>query len=298
MVSAYKGEENENGGFRTGASSTNETQGRGEPVRLGEQVRILLVAVGGGAVRIAREIARLHVRHLELVAVNCDARVQSLDEFDRRIFLGPETSSGAGTGGSPVVAGTLARAAQPALERIFDRNTVVFILGSLGGGTGTGVLPCVIDAACRRSELVTTFVVKPFACEGERRSLADRVLARLAFIESFTDRQGRGQARLWTLDNESLRPRAGQLSMAGVARHWAGLVSAYIQDGFIQSMESSFVSSSAPAPMAASSGPELPVGAGTLSLPPPAPLAPLAATTPTVELALEIVPSAKPAPAS
>ncbi len=278
-----------------GASTTNEPKGRGEPVRLGEQVRILLVAVGGGAVRIAQEIGRLHLRHLELVAVNCDARVQSLDEFDRRIFLGPEASSGAGTGGSPVVAGTLARAALPALERIFDRNTVVFILGSLGGGTGTGVLPCVIDAACRRSELVTTFVVKPFACEGERRSLADRVMARLSFIESFTDRQGRGQARLWALDNESLRSRAGQLTMTGVTRHWAGLVSAYIQDGFLQSMESSFVSSSAPTPLVALTVPEAPFNPGSLDLPP---LAPMASPGPSVELTLEVETTPKPSPAS
>jgi len=273
----------------------NESMGRTEPIRLGEQVRILIVAVGGGAIRIAQEIARLHPPHVELVAVNCDARVQSLEEFDRRLFLGPDTAPHAGTGGSPVVAGTLARAAQPAIERIFDQNTVVFILGSLGGGSGTGVLPCVIDAACRRAELVTTFVVKPFACEGDRRSLADRVIGRLALLESFTERQGRGQARLWTLDNESLRSRSRELSMAGVARHWAQLVTAYIQDGFIQTMETSFA---APTPAMTFATIPASVGVATSEIDPAPRVVPLTASAADVELTLEVVPAARPPTAS
>jgi len=89
-------------------------------LRLGQDVRFVLAAVGGGAIRIGREIASRHIRHLETVAINCDPKVQGFDEFDRRVYLGPDTGAETDTGGSPFVGGLLARAAEPVLQRIFQ----------------------------------------------------------------------------------------------------------------------------------------------------------------------------------
>src|SRR5690349_6241152 len=91
-----------------------------ETLRLGHELRFVLVAVGGGAVRVAREIAPRRIRYLETVAINCDPRVQEVDEFDHRVCLSPETGPFSDTGGSATTGGLLARAAEPALARIFD----------------------------------------------------------------------------------------------------------------------------------------------------------------------------------
>lgn len=206
-------------------------------LRLGQDVRFVLVAVGGGAIRVGREIARQHIRHLETVAINCDPKVQGFDDFDRRVYLGPDTGAETDTGGSPFVGGLLARAAEPALERIFHGATFVILVGSLGGGAGSGAFPYLLDVACRNSEVVSAFVIKPFLCEGERRSLADRAIARLQFVESYVERHEEGHATLQTLDNESLLRSQGHLPFAEVTRHWAGLIEHHIETSFVAPVE-------------------------------------------------------------
>jgi hypothetical protein len=211
--------------------------GWSDHLRLGQDVRFVLVAVGGGAIRVGREIARQHIRHLETVAINCDPKVQGFDDFDRRVYLGPDTGADTDTGGSPVVGGTLARAAEPALDRIFHGATFVILLGSLGGGAGSGAFPYMLDVACRNSEVVSAFVIKPFHCEGDRRALADRTIARLQFVESYVDRHERGHATIQILDNESLLRTQGHRAFSQVARHWAELIEHHIETSFVAPVE-------------------------------------------------------------
>jgi len=226
-------------------SDRNSAPGYGEPIedggydnlRLGQDVRFVLVAVGGGAIRVGREIARRHIRHLETVAINCDPKVQGFDDYDRRVYLGPDSGAEVDTGGSAVVGGVLARAAEPALERIFHGATFVILVGSLGGGAGSGAFPYLLDVACRHSEVLSAFVIKPFRCEGERRALADRTIARLQFVDSFVERQESGHASLSTLDNESLARAQGHLAFHEVSRHWAGVIERHIETSFVAPVE-------------------------------------------------------------
>ncbi|MGA8275875.1 MAG: hypothetical protein WB789_08435 [Thermoplasmata archaeon] len=202
-------------------------------LRLGQDVRFVLVAVGGGAIRVAQEIARRHVRHLETVAINCDPRVQSFEDFDRRVYLGPDSGAEIDTGGSPIVGGVLARAAEPALDRIFEGATFVIVIGSLGGGAGSGALPHLLRVASRHAEYVSAFVIRPFRCEGERRALADRAIGQLHFVEPFVEKREQGSASLRTLDNESLIATHGHEAFNHVSTHWADLIQSHIESSFI-----------------------------------------------------------------
>lgn len=236
-----------------------------DPIRLGQDVRFLLVCVGGGAARIGREIVSHHLRYLETVAINCDPRVQDLEEFDRRIYLGSGFGTPTDTGGSPHVGNRLGAAATPALERIFEGATFVTIVAALGGGTGTGVLPHLLEAAARRSEVISVFLVKPFACEGERRSLADRAMARLHFLDSFVERQQQHRATVQVLDNESLVEVAEQLPIGQVSRRWGQVVAEHIEEAFLRPAE---------AAMEATRLVQLTEGMSTMPHPAPPPLAP------------------------
>lgn len=208
-----------------------------ETLRLGHDVRFLLVAVGGGAIRVGREIARQHPRYLETVAVNCDTRVQDAEDFDRRIFLGPPNASSTGTGGSPLQGAHLAQAAEPVLDRMFDGATFVTILASLGGGTGTGALPYIVDAASRSAEFVTVFAIKPFGVEADRRAVAERTLGRLHFVGGFVDKRESGRAWLHVLDNETLLKHHSGLAFGKVAQHWAEVVGTYIEQSIVAPIE-------------------------------------------------------------
>ncbi|MFI5417495.1 MAG: hypothetical protein ACHQ2Y_01160 [Candidatus Lutacidiplasmatales archaeon] len=208
-----------------------------ESLRLGRDVRFVLAAVGGGAIRIARDVARRHLRHLETVAINCDHRVQALDEFDRTVSLGRVDGEEADTGGSPSVGSLRARSAEPALQRIFEGATFVTILGSLGGGSGTGALPHVLEAASREAAVVSVFLVKPFACEGERRAVAERAIANLHFVEAFVDKQQQKAATLRVLDNESFARRNPSTAFGQLNRHFGDLVFEHIERSFVAEVE-------------------------------------------------------------
>ena len=275
----------------------------GNPLRLGQDVRFVLAAVGGGAIRVAREIAHRHVRHLETVAINCDPKVQGFDEFDRRVYLGPDSGAETDTGGSPFIGGVLARAAEPALQRIFHGVTFVIVVGSLGGGAGSGAFPYVLEVASRNAEVVSAFVIKPFRCEGDRRALADRAIGRLHFVGSFVEKRERGVATLQTLDNESLVSTCGALAFSRIAEHWASVIEEHIERSFLAPTEAilNAVQSSAttlPAPAS-----EIGVDTPALDVVPPArtptpemptPLPALRAHSDDVELTFEVDGEARP----
>ncbi|MCI4358107.1 MAG: hypothetical protein L3J95_00935 [Thermoplasmata archaeon] len=208
-----------------------------ETLRLGQDIRFVLAAVGGGGIRVARAVAARHLPYLETVAINCDPRVQEMEEFDRRICLGPESGARPETGGSVQVGGELARSAEPVLQRLFEGANFVTIVASLGGGTGTGALPYLIEAAARSASALKVFAIKPFECEGHRRALADRALARLHFLDAFVERQQRGHATLQVLDNEALVRSERHLPISQIDRYWGEVVARLIERELIQPAE-------------------------------------------------------------
>jgi len=202
-------------------------------VRLGRDIRFLLVAVGGGAIRVARQVARQRIRFLETVAINCDRKVQDATEFDRRICLSSLAEGWEDAGGSPTTGQSLALAATPVLEGIFDGASFVTLVVSLGGGSGTGVLPVLLDAACRRAVVVSVFVIKPFACEGTRRQLAERAMAGLPFLESFTEMVNEGRAQVSVLDNEVAARTSSTQSLSRLTDEYAAVVARHIRENFL-----------------------------------------------------------------
>jgi Tubulin/FtsZ family, GTPase domain len=209
-------------------------------LKIGRDIRFVLVCVGGGATRIGEEVLKRKLRHLESIVINCDPRVPGLEAFDRRVCLGAGANGVTETGGSASAGSQLARAAEPALDRIFQGATFVTILASLGGGTGTGALPFVVEAASRHAAFVSLFVVKPFRWEAERRALADRAVGRLSFVDAWVEKTEHHLATLATLDNESLVADAASTPMNRWNRHWADTVATHIEKEFLDPVEASF----------------------------------------------------------
>ncbi len=262
----------------------------------------MLVAVGGGAVRVGQEIARKHLRHVETVAINCDPKVQGFEEYDRRVYLGPETGEEVDTGGSPVVAGVLARAAEPSLRSVFHGASFVVVVGSLGGGAGSGALPHLLELASRHAAVVSAFVIKPFRCEGERRALAERAIGRLRLVEAFAEKRERGDATLEVLDNEQLVRSFGARAFAAVGHHWAEVVGAHLEQAILAPAEA-MLASVEPSRFVHEPTPSVVVTEhltvpGTFPTPPHGPEVPpvLPAARAEAELTFEVVSSARPAP--
>lgn len=274
----------------------------GPGLRLGQELRVVFVAVGGGAVRVGREIARQHLRYVESVAINCDPKVQGFDDFDRRVCLSPESGAEVDTGGSAVVGAVLARAAEPALQRIFHGAAFVVLVGSLGGGAGSGAFPYILDVAARNAGVVSAFVIKPFRCEGNRRALAERAIGRLHFCEAFAEKSEHGSATFQVLDNERLVSSLGRSAFSRVADHWATVIRDHIEQAILTPAEAilgpahfqHIVESVTSRPVLES--PSLPFApAGPVPSPAGPPELPAARAGPgTAELTFEVVAEARP----
>lgn len=271
----------------------------GTGLRLGQELRVVFVAVGGGAVRVGRSIARQHLRYVESVAINCDPKVQGFEDFDRRVCLSPGSGAEVDTGGSPVVGAVLARAAEPALQRIFHGAAFVVIVGSLGGGAGSGAFPYILDVAARNAGVVSAFVIKPFRCEGNRRALAERAIGRLHLCEAFADKSERGSATLQVLDNERLVARFGHQAFSRVGEHWASVIGTHLENSVLVPAEAILGPAHlgplvASASVAASVGdPAFPFGPAP-SAPEPAMPPALPAAAADAELTFEVVSAARP----
>lgn len=271
--------------------------------RLGHDLRFVLVGVGGGGVAVARSVARRRLRHLETVAINCDRRVQSFDEFDRRVYLGPDSGEAGDTGGSPLVGGTLARAAEPALRTIFEGTPFVTIVASLGGGSGSGLVPPVLELASRHCHHVSAFLIKPFQCEGDRRAIAERTIGRIHLLELFNDALSHGRARLQVLDNQALVNPLGARGFPAVSAHWANLVGDHIEANYLLAAEAEVdaLQTARAALVAARAMPTVvvePVAPSPLLPPEAIPAMPAAARVAEAELTFEVLGATPPKPAS
>jgi hypothetical protein len=199
--------------------------------RLGHEAKFLLVAVGGGAMRVVRSAALPGIRYVETVAINGDDRVIEALDFHQRIRVDLPRDGWIDGGEHPL--------SQPIphlmteLDRVFEGSTFVTVVASLGGGSGTEVLPSVLDAAARHAPFLSVFLLKPFACEEERRAVAEHALEALRAQGTFAERVRSHQATLSVLDNETAVRTQGHSPFNRLDRLWGDVVASHILDRYV-----------------------------------------------------------------
>lgn len=106
---------------------------------------------------------------VEFIIANTDAQALHLSPALCKIQLGTKVTKGLGAGSNPDLG---RRAAEEDLETVvqsISKSDILFLTAGLGGGTGTGALPVIANAAKELGILTVAVVTKPFAFEGKRR---------------------------------------------------------------------------------------------------------------------------------
>ena len=132
--------------------------------------RTLMVGLGDGGCNVVVAMARHWKGTAPLfMAVNTDVRPwATLDEVSC-VQIGTHALKGMGTGGDPRLGRRAAEADLSALrEAVEGMECVIFVVG-LGGGTGTGAAPLLVEAARKAGAFTLCFAMLPFEFEGERR---------------------------------------------------------------------------------------------------------------------------------
>ncbi len=145
-------------------------------------VRIKIVGVGGAGNNAVDRI-RMDMEQLDglsLACVNTDLKTLSDSPVGETHLIGRNITRGLGTGGDPELGKKAAESDRETITRLVDGFELIFIVASLGGGTGAGLSPVIAEVAKQRGALVIAFVNMPFTFEGERRfKMADVALKEL-----------------------------------------------------------------------------------------------------------------------
>ncbi|MBT4594626.1 cell division protein FtsZ [bacterium] len=133
--------------------------------------RIKVLGIGGaGGNAVNSMITGQECSRVDFIVSNTDAQALELSSAATKIQIGQKITKGLGAGSNPEVG---RRAAEEDLEPVIqsiEGADILFLTGGLGGGTGSGALPVVAQAARDKGILTVAIVTKPFSFEGKRRS--------------------------------------------------------------------------------------------------------------------------------
>jgi len=143
-------------------------------------VTIKVIGVGGAGGNAVNSIIESGCHGISFIVANTDAQALELSKAQHKIQIGVKSTKGLGAGANPEVG---KRAAEEDLEKVMDvvgSADIVFIVGGMGGGTGSGGLPVIARALREKGILSIAIVTRPFLFEGKRRAMvADAAIEKL-----------------------------------------------------------------------------------------------------------------------
>ncbi|MCK9272775.1 cell division protein FtsZ [Candidatus Gracilibacteria bacterium] len=132
---------------------------------------IKVIGVGGGGQNAINRMIASGLEGVEFIAINTDAQALFTSKAQIRINIGRATTRGLGAGANPEIGKKAAEESSEEIKQALAGADMVFITCGLGGGTGTGAAPVIAEIAKGLGSLVVGVVTKPFAFEGQRRSI-------------------------------------------------------------------------------------------------------------------------------
>jgi len=132
-------------------------------------IAIKLVGVGGAGSNAVDRLKMENLERLQLAVINTDFQALSSSPVQDKVLIGLGVTRGLGAGGDPELGREAAEADREKITTVVKECDLVFLFGGMGGGTGSGALPVVAEAASEEGALVIAFVTMPFSFEGGRR---------------------------------------------------------------------------------------------------------------------------------
>lgn len=145
------------------------------------KTKIKVVGVGGGGGSIVSEIGSRLKRATFVVA---DTDTKLLEKTKRRgirtLQFGKKVTGGLGSGMNPRLAEKAAEQEKSKISNIFKDQNISIIIGSLGGGVGSGAVPVFSKAADECGNITFGIFTLPFDFEGKKKTkIAEEALEKL-----------------------------------------------------------------------------------------------------------------------
>lgn len=139
-----------------------------EEKKLGASLKVIGVG-GGGGNAVNSMINSGELQGVDFIVANTDAQALDNSPAEAKVQLGEKITKGLGAGSNPDFG---RRAAEEDLDTVLEHIAdadILFLTAGLGGGTGSGGLPVIAQAAREAGVLSVAVVTKPFVFEGRKR---------------------------------------------------------------------------------------------------------------------------------
>lgn len=138
-----------------------------------EAIRIKVLGIGGGGNNAVNQMINSNIKGAEYILINTEKGI--LDRANTNNFktlqIGKETSKGLGAGANPEIGEKSAIESLEEIDKILEDTDLVFLTAGMGGGTGTGAIPVIAEAAKKKGILTIAVVTTPFVFEGKLRNI-------------------------------------------------------------------------------------------------------------------------------
>lgn len=137
----------------------------------GERSKISLWGIGDWGIRIVGSIHPRYHRQVDIVAVDTDMQSLVCSPVSRKIAIGGSITGGLGTGGDIEKAQQAFRENENKVEAELSDCKALLIVGGIGGGVGSGVIPLLCEYAARKNIFTMVFISRPFEFEGRKKNI-------------------------------------------------------------------------------------------------------------------------------
>ncbi len=139
------------------------------PEKHEDDLAIKIIGVGGAGSNALDRIVLDGLERVDLIAANTDVQSLASSVATAKVQLGRAVTRGLGAGGDPELGFNAAHESADEIRQALQGARMVFVCAGLGGGTGSGAAPCVVQMARESGALVVALATLPFAFEGKRR---------------------------------------------------------------------------------------------------------------------------------
>lgn len=133
--------------------------------------RIAVIGVGGAGCNLVSHLIA-NVAPYHTIAINTDRAALVNTLADKRMYICRSVTKGHGTGGDSLLGKRCAQAHIDDISEAVKGFDIVFVVAGMGGGTGTGAAPIVVDAAQRAGAITLAIAINPFPFETARINTA------------------------------------------------------------------------------------------------------------------------------
>ncbi len=131
--------------------------------------KMKVVGVGGAGGNAVNRMIESGLVGVKFIAINTDNQALEYNKAESIVQIGKKLTKGLGAGANPDVGQSAAEEDIDCIKKSVAGADMVFVTCGMGGGTGTGAISVVAQAAKELGALTVGIVTKPFVFEGSQR---------------------------------------------------------------------------------------------------------------------------------